>query len=433
MSRRTHTAVMKRTTAACAAAIILAGTGAPPASAFGNGTGEIAMYRLYNPNTGEHFYTSDDEERDHLLLEHWRDEGIGWYAPARSDTPVFRLYNPYAGDHHYTMDPEERDYLIRHQWEYEGVGWYSDDHETVPLYRQYNPHAKAGSHNYTTNRDEGDVLVSVGWRAEGVGWYALAEGAEQQPVTFEEDQAYASIESKMALRGTGSGYHTKIDISDDDGVVVSFGIQYEKDLARAYPQYRSGTAFLMENVMSHATEPGPRGKEYLYLKEATVEDLYRVRLSWYQDDNTVRVYVDDHEIGRTRTTLQPPLIFSVEGSVARNGDTINGSIIDVRIKAGDGQTSYGTMGEWNDRNDYFGLDAKISKYGSVNTADDPYKTHNGHTYGADFVLRGTADIPGEDENGSPWTWDTSFGAVEPNTGTTGHPLSAIANIAQYRG
>ena len=59
-------------------------------------------------------------------------------------------------------------------------------------------------------------------------------------------------------------------------------------------------------------------------------------------------------------------------------------------------------------------------------------THGGHTYGAAMVFRGTANIPGLGPDGKPWTWDTSFSALEPNTGTTGHPLSAIVNIAQNR-
>ncbi len=43
------------------------------------------MYRLYNPNSGEHFYTASKGERNHLIRLGWNDEGIGWYgiAPGR--------------------------------------------------------------------------------------------------------------------------------------------------------------------------------------------------------------------------------------------------------------------------------------------------------------------------------------------------------------
>ena len=132
-----------------------------------------AMHRLYNPYSGEHFYTASSYERDSLSSIGWSYEGVGWVAPRQSNTPVYRLYNPYGGDHHYTLSAEERDWLVGLGWCYEGVGWYSDDARGVPLYRQYNPYATSGTHNYTTSKVENDMLVSVGWNAEGIGWYGV--------------------------------------------------------------------------------------------------------------------------------------------------------------------------------------------------------------------------------------------------------------------
>lgn len=134
--------------------------------------GERTMYRLYNPNTGEHFYTATEEERDDLSRVGWTYEGIGWIAPTTGD-PVYRLYNPNApgGDHHYTGSKEERDNLVSVGWRYEGIGWYSGG--PVKIYRQYNPNASSGTHNYTASLEENDMLVSLGWRYEGIGWDAL--------------------------------------------------------------------------------------------------------------------------------------------------------------------------------------------------------------------------------------------------------------------
>lgn len=148
------------------------------------------LNRLYNPNSGEHFYTKDLEEKDVLVGLGWQDEGIGWTSPVDSNDPVFRLYNPNAGDHHYTKSSKERDVLVSVGWKYEGIGWYSYDATTtngatispvtansitkVDVYREYNPNAKAaGAHNYTTNEAENDFLVSVGWLEEGIAWGAL--------------------------------------------------------------------------------------------------------------------------------------------------------------------------------------------------------------------------------------------------------------------
>lgn len=136
------------------------------------------MWRLYNPNTGEHFYTKDTNERDHLATVGWRKEGQAWIAPVHSNTPVYRLYNPVVkgGDHHYTTNSHERDMLVGVGWKYEGVGWYSDDAKSVPLQRLYNPNAATGTHHYTVDTNEANHLVSVGWKHEGVAWYAVGVG-----------------------------------------------------------------------------------------------------------------------------------------------------------------------------------------------------------------------------------------------------------------
>ena len=144
----------------------------------GTGTSSLAgslvnMYRVYNPNSGEHFYTANAGERDLLVSLGWHDEGIGWVAPANSNTPVYRLYNENGGEHHYTTSAAERDMLTSLGWNYEGIGWYSSDYQITPLYRQYNPNAFANNHNYTTSIAENNWLVSLGWRAEGIGWYGV--------------------------------------------------------------------------------------------------------------------------------------------------------------------------------------------------------------------------------------------------------------------
>ena len=82
----------------------------------------LPVYRLYNPNSGEHHYTKSEEERDFLGTAGWNDEGIGWYAPSSSNTPVYRVYNANAGDHHYTISKAEKENLVKAGWKYEGIG-----------------------------------------------------------------------------------------------------------------------------------------------------------------------------------------------------------------------------------------------------------------------------------------------------------------------
>ena len=138
-------------------------------------TGSEKMYRLYNRNSGEHFYTGDTKEKNALIRLGWKDENVGWIAPKTSSRPVYRLYNAAGGEHHYTMDVREKDALVnKHGWKDEGVGWYSDTDQTVKVYREYNPNAFANNHNYTTDIKEHNALIGkYGWKDEGTAWYAV--------------------------------------------------------------------------------------------------------------------------------------------------------------------------------------------------------------------------------------------------------------------
>ncbi len=137
----------------------------------------VPMYRLYNPNSGEHFYSSDANEASNLVAAGWTHEGDAWKAPSTSQTPVYRLWNRNSGEHHYTTKTVEKESLIAVGWIDEGIGWYSDDNQTTPLYRLYNPNAKgryeAGAHHYTASEAERKELINAGWTDEGIGWYGM--------------------------------------------------------------------------------------------------------------------------------------------------------------------------------------------------------------------------------------------------------------------
>ena len=156
--------------------------------------GCIPMLRLYNPNSGEHFYTGSKEEKKALVLAGWNYEGIAWHAPKTGD-PVYRLYNENAGDHHYTLSAKERDNLVDLGWKYEGVAWYSDPNGT-PLYRLYNPNAVSGSHHYTMSEKERDSLVDAGWTFEGEGWKANSACTCTEEPAEQESQAQPQQEEQ---------------------------------------------------------------------------------------------------------------------------------------------------------------------------------------------------------------------------------------------
>lgn len=138
----------------------------------------VDVYRLYNPNTGEHFYTINESESNHLRSIGWNYEGVGWVG-SNSGDPVYRVYNPNAtgGDHYYTVSYGEASSLVSKGWHWDNDGqpaFYSGG--DCDLYVEYNPNASSGAHNYTTSQAEHDKLLSIGWKYGAVAWQVVAPG-----------------------------------------------------------------------------------------------------------------------------------------------------------------------------------------------------------------------------------------------------------------
>lgn len=139
----------------------------------------IPVYRIYNPHSGEHFYTTSKAERNHLITVGWNFEGISWKSAETSGFPVYRLYNPNAGDHHYTASAGECNALVHLGWRYEGIAMYEFDYDQtdgdpIPVYRVYNPNAKCGAHFYTADVNELGMLEKLGWRQENTYTFAAS-------------------------------------------------------------------------------------------------------------------------------------------------------------------------------------------------------------------------------------------------------------------
>lgn len=85
------------------------------------------FYRILNPNSGEHFLTASQSERDTLVGAGWNQEGeIGCIAstPDCGAVALMRLAQP-SGMHMYTTDPAERDALVASGWVHEGTAGYA--------------------------------------------------------------------------------------------------------------------------------------------------------------------------------------------------------------------------------------------------------------------------------------------------------------------
>lgn len=87
---------------------------------------QCPVYRVMDPITLEHFYTMNEEEYTSLEKRGFQGEGIGFYSASSDQKPLYRLFNPNAlfGAHHYTEDLHEREVLLSQGWKDEGIAWY---------------------------------------------------------------------------------------------------------------------------------------------------------------------------------------------------------------------------------------------------------------------------------------------------------------------
>lgn len=147
------------------------------------------------PGIGDHFYCMDPMERDMATINGWYvNEGIACHVyPSYNVTSIgpwynlIRLYNPITGDHFYTRDSTEADSAIRnsgyireylsnqkrdtYQPEfYPFFNAYVASTQlpgTVALYRVFNP--SNGDHFYSTNEAEIIDAARQGYIQEGIG------------------------------------------------------------------------------------------------------------------------------------------------------------------------------------------------------------------------------------------------------------------------
>ena len=131
----------------------------------------VAMYRLYNPYTHEHLFTTDKNEYDMLVAAGWTAEGSAGKVAVKQGKGVYRLYNPTTGEHHYTTSEDEVANCVKAGWKNEGIHFHSVKNGNVPVYSMYNPYEKKFYHHYTSDPDEIARMVNDGWLNEGIKWY----------------------------------------------------------------------------------------------------------------------------------------------------------------------------------------------------------------------------------------------------------------------
>ncbi len=298
------------------------------------------IYRMFNPKTGEHFYTSSAEERLHLYYSGWNAEGIGWIAPLKSENtmPVYRLYNPSLGDHHYTVSDEERAQCLANGWNDEGILCQAlkSSEGAMTLYRAFLPNVAVGAHHYTTSAEEvSQIVAEKGWNDEGVAWNALNVDFSTVSIpelpdkpSIENIPSYATIEADVRLNGGGTGNHAKLVFMTSTSA-VSWGIQYDVEAEGPYAKH---TSYLVENVAHN----GKGGQIYTHYGMLGSNEWHHMMMT-YQTDGTVDFYVDYKYIGSQKNESlanSGTLFCAVEGAARKDGDSVDAEFANIRIKGG---------------------------------------------------------------------------------------------------
>jgi Repeat of unknown function (DUF5648) len=103
-----------------------------------NDAGLMPVYRFWSPALASHLWTMDEAERDKLIANFphlWTYEGTAFYAyPAGKQPPearpVHRFWSDRLSGHFFTIDEDERQHVVdtlARTWTYEQVAWYAFD------------------------------------------------------------------------------------------------------------------------------------------------------------------------------------------------------------------------------------------------------------------------------------------------------------------
>lgn len=300
----------------------------------------VPVYRLFNPDNGEHLYTTDANEKDIIYKQGWGYEGIAWYAADKTGDPVYRLCNPQTGYHLYTTDTNEVKVLTTSQgWTKDFNGkplFYSDG--SVPVYRLFQ-----GVHHLTTDLNEYNALPQSGWQQEGEKICAVKTGelipTKYCPASVESVNAYSAIEADVTLNGSGTGCHAKLVLCTPYAA-VSYGIQYD---ACAVSPYTGKTMLLVENVSSN----NAGGQTYSRPQdiELALGQTYHLMIT-YNQDGTGTLYLNGQVVGSyANPNLANQLVYMrVEGSARKDGDSVSAAFTNIKIKR-DG--TYSANKGWN--------------------------------------------------------------------------------------
>lgn len=144
--------------------------------------GVFNIYRFFNTQTGTHFFTSSDAERDNVIatLPQFNFEGNVFDSNAvvggADVTSVFRFFNTQTGTHFFTSNEAEKDNIIATlpDFSFEGIAYQAFNApgtEREAVFRFFN--TETGTHFYTSNEAEKDNIIATlpQFNFEGITYY----------------------------------------------------------------------------------------------------------------------------------------------------------------------------------------------------------------------------------------------------------------------
>ncbi len=136
-----------------------------------------------------------------------------------------------------------------------------------------------------------------------------------------------AMEADVTLTGSGSGYHAKLVMATPTSA-LSFGIEYDVD---APSPYTGKAFFLVENI--HSNNSG--GQAYWRVREASLGQTYRLMIT-LTTAGKCRIYIDGLLIDSVTNTETPrqQVYLRLEGAAKHNGDTVNASFGNIKLKYG---------------------------------------------------------------------------------------------------
>ncbi len=181
------------------------------------------VYRFFSPINGDHFYTASEAEKSVVANTSHSDylfEGIAFYAfrtNVSGTIPIHRSLSPITGDHFYSASATEG---TAAGYSYEGVAFYAYNgriNGATDVYRLYN--TSSGDHFYTVSSSEKDAVLYTGLGPDiSVGlWTYSSSDLRDEPFKIDANKTY-NIKNKngTVIAQVGGSSQTRVKYDGDD-------------------------------------------------------------------------------------------------------------------------------------------------------------------------------------------------------------------------